>query len=105
MTQLAETPEPPYYAVIFASIKIEEDQGYAETSAKMIELAKKQPGFIGMDSARVDVGVTVSYWQDLASIKQWKQNAEHQVAQALGREQWYSRYKIRIAKVELEYGN
>ncbi|GAA6167571.1 antibiotic biosynthesis monooxygenase family protein [Sessilibacter corallicola] len=105
MTQLAETPEPPYYAVIFASIKIEEDQGYAETSARMIELAKKQPGFIGMDSARVDVGVTVSYWQDLASIKQWKQNAEHQVAQAFGREQWYSRYKIRIAKVELEYGN
>jgi heme-degrading monooxygenase HmoA len=102
--ELAETPQPPYYAVIFASIKVEDDEGYAELSQRLQELTVDQPGFLGMDSARVDIGITVSYWKDIESIKRWKQNSEHLVAQKLGREQWYERYKIRIAKVEHEYG-
>jgi heme-degrading monooxygenase HmoA len=57
-----------------------------------------------MESAREDVGVTVSYWQDLDSIKQWKQNVEHLGAQKMGREQWYETFKVRIAKVERDYG-
>lgn len=104
MIELAETPQPPYYAVIFASIKVEDDEGYAELSQRLQELTVDQPGFLGMDSARVDIGITVSYWKDIESIKRWKQNSEHLVAQKLGREQWYERYKIRIAKVEHEYG-
>jgi heme-degrading monooxygenase HmoA len=70
----------------------------------MVELASKQPGFLGVESAREDVGITVSYWADLESIRQWKANAEHQEAQRLGHEKWYSSFKTRISKVERDYG-
>lgn len=99
---IAKTPEPPYYAVIFTSIK-KNDNGYQEMAVKMEELAKKQPGYLGFESAREKTGISVSYWKDLESIKLWKQNAEHQLAQELGRKEWYSAYKIRIARVERDY--
>ena len=104
MTLLAKTPTPPYYAVIFTSVRTAGDNGYGEVADKMVTLAEQQPGFLGMESAREDVGVTVSYWQDLDSIKQWKQNVEHLGAQKMGREQWYETFKVRIAKVERDYG-
>ena len=69
----------------------------------METLAKQQPGFLGIESARNDIGITVSYWQDLESIKNWKANWEHLEAQKMGRKQWYSYYKVRICKVEREY--
>lgn len=105
MSPIATTPKPPYYAVIFTSLRTEGDHGYADMADKMVQLASEQPGFIGIESAREEVGITVSYWQDLESIKQWKANAEHLVAQKLGREQWYSSFKTRIAKVERDYGS
>jgi heme-degrading monooxygenase HmoA len=71
---------------------------------RMVELAAQQPGFLGVEYARDELGITVSYWADLASIKQWKANAEHAQAQQLGRERWYSSYKTRISKVERDYG-
>jgi heme-degrading monooxygenase HmoA len=95
---------PPYYAVIFTSLRTEGDHGYGEMAAKMVQLASEQPGFIGIESAREEVGITVSYWRDLESIKQWKANTEHLFAQKLGREQWYRSFKTRIAKVERDYG-
>ncbi len=104
MTLLAKTPSPPYYAVIFTSVRTAGDNGYGEVADKMVTLAEQQPGFLGMESAREEVGVTVSYWQDLDSIKQWKQNVEHLGAQKMGREQWYETFKVRIAKVERDYG-
>ena len=104
MSPIATTPIPPYYAVIFTSLRTAGDHGYAEMAAKMVQLASEQPGFIGIESAREDVGITVSYWRDLESIKQWKANTEHLVAQKLGHEQWYSSFKTRIAKVERVYG-
>jgi heme-degrading monooxygenase HmoA len=70
----------------------------------MVQLAAEQPGFLGIESAREGLGITVSYWLDLESIKQWKANAEHLVAQKLGREQWYTSFRVRIAKVERDYG-
>ena len=105
MSLIATTPKPPYYAVIFTSVRTEGDHGYADMADKMAQLASEQPGFIGIESAREEVGITVSYWRDLESIKQWKANAEHLVAQKLGREQWYSSFKTRIAKVERDYGS
>ena len=93
----------PYYAVIFTSTQKENIEGYAEMSIKMEELAKQQPGYLGMDSARNEVGITVSYWQSLEAIKQWKQQSEHKEAQHLGRKHWYSWYHVRICKVEHEY--
>ncbi len=101
---IAKTPDPPYYAVIFTSLKTQSDTGYAEMAQKMEELARKQPGYLGFESARSEIGISVSYWKDLDSIKQWKSNLEHQEAQKKGRDKWYSQYQIRIAKVERAYG-
>ncbi len=104
MTLLASTPTPPYYAVIFSSHRTRGDDGYAAMAEKMLELASKQTGFLGVESAREAIGITVSYWSNLESIRNWKANLEHREAQKMGRESWYSEYKVRIAKVEREYG-
>jgi len=93
-----------YYAVIFTSIRTGTDEGYAEMGARMEELARQQDGFMGMDSARNEVGITVSYWRDLESIQAWKRHTDHLVAQEKGRTYWYERYTIRICRVEREYG-
>jgi heme-degrading monooxygenase HmoA len=93
----------PYYAVIFTSKLTKNDEGYSEMAQKMEDLAKKQNGFLGIESVREDVGITVSYWESLEAIKTWKQNSEHLIAQQKGRKQWYSWYNNRICKVEREY--
>jgi heme-degrading monooxygenase HmoA len=103
MPTISKTPKPPYYAVIFTSIKIHEDQGYSKMSDRMLELVSQQDGFLGFESAREELGITVSYWKDEESIKKWKANLEHQQAQKLGKQLWYKQYKIRIAKVERDY--
>ena len=104
MSLIADTPTPPYYAVIFSSHRNDDIEGYAETAARMVELAAQQPGFLGVESAREELGITVSYWSDLESIKRWKAHAEHRVAQQMGMDKWYSSYKTRIALVERDYG-
>ncbi len=104
MSLIAKTPAPPYYAVIFTSTRTEGENGYNEVAARMVELAEQQPGFLGMESARQEVGITVSYWADLESIKHWKANVEHVEAQKLGRKAWYDSFKVRISRVERDYG-
>ncbi|WP_298445510.1 antibiotic biosynthesis monooxygenase [uncultured Ferrimonas sp.] len=99
---LAATPTPPYYAVIFTSL-LADEQGYAAMAERMVALAQQQPGFLGMESARNNVGITVSYWRSLDDIKQWKLHSEHQQAQQLGRSRWYQQFAVRIAKVERDY--
>ena len=101
----AKTPPPPYWAVIFTSTQIADD-GYEETSDRMLELGSGSPGFLGIESTRGPdgLGITVSYWKDLESIRNWKANEEHLRAQARGREQWYGRYITRVAKVDYDYG-
>lgn len=101
---IANTPKPPYYAVIFTSQRTEHDNGYGKTADRMVELAAGQAGFLGIESARQEVGITVSYWADIASIKRWKANVEHQQAQQDGHKKWYSEFKVRISKVERDYG-
>jgi heme-degrading monooxygenase HmoA len=93
-----------YYAVIFTSTRTENEEGYAEMAEKMENLAKQQPGFISVESARNEIGITVSYWESLEAIKSWKANLDHLDAQQKGRSSWYKNYKVRIAKVEREYG-
>lgn len=93
----------PYYAVIFTSTQSQDREGYSEMAEKMENLAKQQTGFIEIDSARNDVGITVSYWESLEAIKNWKANTEHLLAQQKGREQWYNWYNVKICKVEREY--
>jgi len=101
---IAKTPSPPYYAVIFSSVRTEGDDGYSEMSEKMVALAAVQDGFLGMESARAGLGITVSYWRDLDSIKKWRENTDHSVARGKGRSDWYKCFKTRIAKVERDYG-
>ena len=101
---IAKTPAPPYYAVIFTSLRTEENEGYESTAERMLELAAEQPGFLGVESARNETGITVSYWQSLEAIRHWKANAEHRIAQQMGKEKWYKAYKTRICLVERDYG-
>ena len=92
-----------YYAVIFSSLQTNDIKGYSEMAIAMEDLARLQPGYLGIESARETVGITVSYWESLEAIKNWKSNLDHLMAQKLGRAQWYSWYKVRICKVEHEY--
>lgn len=101
---ITNTPKPPYYAVIFTSVRTEDDNGYSEMSERMEELVEKQEGFLGFESARQELGITVSYWKDLESIRKWKQNLDHLEAQQKGKSTWYKSYKTRIAFVERDYG-
>ena len=101
---IANTPKPPYYAVIFSTIRTTIDDGYLETAERMEELAKEQEGFLGVESARNEVGITVSYWKSLDAILKWRNNAEHTLAREKGKKLWYKKYQLRICKVEREYG-
>jgi heme-degrading monooxygenase HmoA len=103
MTEFAKTPSPPYYAVIFTSILTETTDEYLAIAKQMEGLVKKQEGFLGIESAREDLGITVSYWQSLEAIKKWKMNSEHLVAQQKGKKGWYKAYKTRICLVERDY--
>ena len=105
MTRFAPLPEPPYYAVIFTAQRREGDQGYGAMADRMVELAAAQPGYIGIESTRDadGLGITVSYWQDEAALKAWKQVSEHLLAQKLGKTRWYEHYTLRVAKVERAY--
>ncbi len=94
---------PPYFAVIFTSIQTENRNGYSEMAMQMEDLAKKQPGFLGIDAARDGLGITVSYWESMAAISQWKQQADHLFAQKRGQEQWYKQYAVRICEVKRSY--
>ena len=69
----------------------------------MDDLAQQQEGFLGVESVRNNLGITVSYWSDLDSIKKWKENKEHALARERGRNEWYTHFKTRIAKVERDY--
>jgi heme-degrading monooxygenase HmoA len=102
--RIAATPEPPYVAVIFTSIRTEGDNGYAVMSARMEQLAADQPGYLGIENARDGLGITVSYWADEASAQAWKQVAAHLVAQQRGRDAWYADYRVRVAVVHRDYG-
>lgn len=105
---IAQTPAPPYYAVIFTSVRTDDTDGYGDTAKRMVELAHGQPGFLGVESARNapadgNLGITVSYWESLEAIRAWKHHAEHLIAQQYGRERWYATYKTRICRVDRDY--
>jgi len=107
MTTLARLPEPPYYAVIFSSRRAASDPaGYAIAAGRMVELAKEQPGFLGIESARGEdgLGITVSYWTSEEAIRAWREQAEHRIAQQSGRRAWYAEFELRVARVERAYG-
>ncbi len=101
----AATPEPPYYAVIFTAQLAEDAPGYGDMAQSMVDLATAQPGCLGVESTRGsdNLGITVSYWRDEESIRAWKQNAKHLVAQSMGKEKWYTHYHLRVARIDRDY--
>lgn len=102
---MKKAPEPPYYAVIFTSQRTMVDEGYGVTADRMVELAHRQPGFLGVESVRDahGSGITVSYWSSLEAIEVWKMNDEHRKAQCQGHRTWYRHFEVRVAKVERAY--
>ncbi|HMN14919.1 MAG TPA: antibiotic biosynthesis monooxygenase [Bellilinea sp.] len=103
MVSAAQTPQPPYFAVIFTSIRTEGDNDYAETAKQMLELASAQPGFLGFESARQEIGISISYWSSQEAITNWKENVAHRQAQSRAKN-WYRQFRVRVCRVEREYG-
>ncbi|MBO6517890.1 MAG: antibiotic biosynthesis monooxygenase [Bacteroidia bacterium] len=101
---IAKTPKPPYYVVIFSNLRTDDDENYSDTSDRMLELAAQQPGYLGVEHARDELGITLSYWADLESIRMWKEHSEHVLARNMGRSRWYKQFMTRIARVERDYG-
>jgi heme-degrading monooxygenase HmoA len=103
---IARTPQPPYFAVIFTSQRTDGDRGYGRMADRMVELARAQPGFLGVESVRGadGLGITVSYWASKEAILAWKRHADHQTAQCAGQRSWYADYQVRVASVERDYG-
>ena len=101
----SDTPEPPYYAVIFTSRLSQNDGGYEAMGDVVSKLAEKQPGYLGMETTRGKerLGITISYWKDEDSIHAWKADLKHLMAQKNGIERWYEHYELRVAKVERAY--
>jgi heme-degrading monooxygenase HmoA len=102
MAAPATTPKPPYYAVIFTSVRRDGDYGYGEAAKQMLELASIQPGFLGFETARQEIGISVSYWSTLEAIKAWKENVTHRQVQDRVNE-WYKAFRVRVCRVEREY--
>jgi heme-degrading monooxygenase HmoA len=102
----AQTPEAPYYAVIFTSQRTVGDEGYGHMAERMVALAAEQPGFLGVESVRgaEGMGITVSYWVNEEAIAAWRNHAEHSLAREQGRKSWYGQFNVRVAKVERAYG-
>lgn len=68
MNNIASTPEPPYFAVIFSSLLKDGENGYADSVQRILKIAQQQPGFLGYESARSGLGISVSYWSSLDAI-------------------------------------
>jgi len=102
MSDIARTPPPPYYAVIFTSERTAVDEDYEETARRMIEQARGMEGFLGVESARDSLGITVSYWESLEAIRAWREHPAHAEAMRRGSEEWYETFTTRICRVERE---
>jgi heme-degrading monooxygenase HmoA len=102
MQSVAKTPAPPYYAITFTSVRTDGDNGYGDAAKHMLELASKQPGFIGFETARQEIGISVSYWSSLEAIKAWKENAAPLETQEQAKD-WYRSFRVRVCRVEKEY--
>ncbi|TIC87259.1 antibiotic biosynthesis monooxygenase family protein [Crenobacter intestini] len=101
----AQTPKPPYWAVIFTSQRSDVDADYARVADQMVELAARQPGFLGVESVRGadGFGITVSYWASEAAIAAWKAEGRHRLAQGAGYARWYTALFTRVACVTRDH--
>ncbi|MEV3973467.1 antibiotic biosynthesis monooxygenase [Streptomyces sp. NPDC050698] len=98
--------EPPYYVAVFTTVRTQDQSGYSETNARLEDLVKDIPGYLGTDHAQTPggLGITVSYFRDADALTQWRTNTEHLAAQQRGRAEWYQNYTLHVAKVERSHG-
>ncbi|WAH37573.1 antibiotic biosynthesis monooxygenase family protein [Alicyclobacillus dauci] len=101
---IAQTPNPPYYAVIFTSTPTANQNGYRDMAHELMKLVQDQPGFLGAESVENGLGIIVSYWDSLDAIRNWKNDERHSTAQAKGKTDWYKACRTRICRVEHDYG-
>jgi heme-degrading monooxygenase HmoA len=101
-----EAYEPPYYVAVFTTVRTQDQSGYSETNARMEDLVKDVPGYLGMDHAQTPggLGITVGYFRDAGALTEWRCNAEHRAAQKRGQAEWYQSYTLHVAKVERSHG-
>jgi heme-degrading monooxygenase HmoA len=102
----AQTPKPPYHAVIFTSRRTAQgDADYAAAAERMFELVQQQPGFLGAESVRGadGFGITVAYFDSEGDIRRWRDHAEHARVRERGRREWYEHFEVRVARVERAY--
>ncbi len=95
------------YVVIFVSqLKESSAPKYYEMAQEMHQLAVTMDGFLGIDSSARDAeyqGITISYWRDLESIKNWKNQSDHLIAQQIGKREFYQFFHLEVAKIEKSY--
>jgi heme-degrading monooxygenase HmoA len=93
------------YAVIFRAELNELDEEYSVTASRMRELAFSQYSCTEIvSSTENNREITISYWDNLQLIKNWKADPEHLLAQSMGKEKWYKSYSVQIVEVLREYG-
>ncbi|MFJ7590733.1 antibiotic biosynthesis monooxygenase family protein [Streptomyces sp. NPDC097617] len=105
-TQPVPAFEPPYVMAVFSNTRAADDSGYPETLARMNEIVRANPGFLGYESARNPggLGITVAYFRDHESLTRWREDLEHREAMKQGRTDWYESYTLHVATVERSHG-
>ncbi len=92
------------YAVIFRAEVNMVDKKYSEMALQLRELAVNEYGCLEFTSVTEGTQeIAISYWKNKKQIEQWKNDAIHQVAQKLGRSQWYKSYKVQVVEIIREY--
>lgn len=103
MGVIANTPTPPFYAVILTVVPGDDSEGYREMTNRLVTLAQTQAGFLGIESSQSSLGIIVSYWDSLTAIESWTHNTFHQSAKEIGKSTWYRHFRTRICEVKLQY--
>lgn len=76
-------------------------EDYQATNTEMEALVRQNPGFIDVKSYKSDDGerLTLVWWNDEESLREWREQVRHRAAQSTGRQKWYQYYKMEVAKV------
>lgn len=92
------------YVVIFRAKVRQLDEEYVQTVTRLRELALSEFGCLEFQAiSEGEDEVALSYWSDLESIRAWKQQAAHLIAQRLGQERWYRSYRVEVAEIQHHY--
>jgi heme-degrading monooxygenase HmoA len=83
--------------VIFRSrLRDDPAPGYADTAARMLELARATPGFVSFQHYEAADGERVSLIEFASdeAVRAWREHPEHREAQRRGRADWYAWFRL-----------